>query len=561
MSKRVRWNIDLINQKVNSIGKSKLLSTKYYWRDNLEFQCHCGEIFTRHWQEYLIGSGECKNCGRQELYDSLRADYSAVRERVESGGAKLLSQENEYKDKYTKLKILCICGDIFYRDWSSINSPRVIKNPVLCTKCSLRRGQEYKRYDYSEVKSYADSVGVELISTTYSNSNKDLEFRCQCGEIFKRSFYNFKLLKKHHCRKCAYALGGIRSKKRLPMSKVTSFFDKHQIKIVDISKYKTVTTKLDLVCKCGRNFKSSYFRLYLSRTRSCGYCSNTISTHEKEIASYIEDDLGIPIERNTKKIIPPKEIDIYSKDHNLAIEVNGLYWHSSKSKDKFYHQDKTFKLKSLGINLIHITDREWEDSCGLVKNLLQVNFNVGIKTINSDQLNFFEVSKHKAKQFIEENHIQGWVSSKINLGLFNGDELMSIMTFGKSRFNKNYQYELIRFCSKVGYTVVGGSNKLFKYFIENYNPTSVISYCDISKFSGKMYEDLGFSLLRYSKPDYFYFKGRDVYSRMKFQKHKLKESLDDYDGDLSEWENMSINGYDRYWDCGNAVYTWVKRNQ
>lgn len=60
MSKRVRWNIDLINQKVNSIGKSKLLSTKYYWRDNLEFQCHCGEIFTRHWQEYLIGSGESK---------------------------------------------------------------------------------------------------------------------------------------------------------------------------------------------------------------------------------------------------------------------------------------------------------------------------------------------------------------------------------------------------------------------------------------------------------------------------------------------------------------------
>jgi len=66
------------------------------------------------------------------------------------------------------------------------------------------------------------------------------------------------------------------------------------------------------------------------------------------------------------------------------------------------------------------------------------------------------------------------------------------MTFGKPRYNRKYEYELLRYCSS--YTVIGGAEKLFSYFLNTYTPKSIISYCDLSKFTGRVYNRLGFIL-------------------------------------------------------------------
>ena len=76
------------------------------------------------------------------------------------------------------------------------------------------------------------------------------------------------------------------------------------------------------------------------------------------------------------------------------------------------------------------------------------------------------------------------------------------MTFGKPRYNKNYEYELIRYCSSK--KVVGGAEKLFNYFIKTYNPKSIISYCDWSKFNGNVYSKLGFKYKSYSICKHWY---------------------------------------------------------
>jgi hypothetical protein len=133
------------------------------------------------------------------------------------------------------------------------------------------------------------------------------------------------------------------------------------------------------------------------------------------------------------------------------------------------------------------------------------------------------------------------------------------MTFGKSRYNKNYQYELIRFCNKINTVVTGGASKIFKYFIRNYNPESLISYADLRYSNGALYEKLGFAKLKSSNPNYFYFHKSStpkLMSRVQFQKHKLKDKLDIYNESLSEYRNMLNNGYDRIWDCGNGVYEY-----
>ncbi len=134
------------------------------------------------------------------------------------------------------------------------------------------------------------------------------------------------------------------------------------------------------------------------------------------------------------------------------------------------------------------------------------------------------------------------------------------MSFGKSRYSKKYEWELIRFCNKLNYNVVGGASRLFKHFIKTYDPNNIISYCDIRVFTGELYEKLGFSYSHTSKPDYFYFKKPNytLYSREMFQKHKLKNLLEIYDETLTEKENMFNNGYRRIWDCGNKVYIWKK---
>ena len=77
-------------------------------------------------------------------------------------------------------------------------------------------------------------------------------------------------------------------------------------------------------------------------------------------------------------------------------------------------------------------------------------------------------------------------------GLYYNNELVSMMTFGNPRYTKKVQYELIRYCSSR--TIVGGANKLFNYFIQNYQPQSIVSYCDTSKFEGAVYKNSDLSI-------------------------------------------------------------------
>ena len=129
------------------------------------------------------------------------------------------------------------------------------------------------------------------------------------------------------------------------------------------------------------------------------------------------------------------------------------------------------------------------------------------------------------------------------------------MTFGKTRFSKKYEYEMIRFCNKKFISVVGGASKLYKYFIRNYKPKSVISYANRRYSDGNLYDKLGFKFSHFSTPNYWYFKNNQkLYSRIMFQKHKLKDLLESYDSNKSEIENMIANNYQRIFDCGNIIF-------
>jgi hypothetical protein len=168
-------------------------------------------------------------------------------------------------------------------------------------------------------------------------------------------------------------------------------------------------------------------------------------------------------------------------------------------------------------------------------------------------------NNNEVKVFLNENHLQGFVNTNINYGLFQNDELISVMTFSKTRkvLNKNGkegEYELVRFCNKIGTSVIGGASKLFKKFLKEYNPKTIVSYCDISWANGNLYEKLGFKNFGLTKPNYFYIVNNKRENRIKYQKHKLVKQ--GHNEKLSESEIMREMGHYRIYNCGNEKYVF-----
>lgn len=162
--------------------------------------------------------------------------------------------------------------------------------------------------------------------------------------------------------------------------------------------------------------------------------------------------------------------------------------------------------------------------------------------------------------FQNKYHLQSGVNASINLGLFYKNELIGVMTFGRPRFNREYQYELIRIAYKAKTVVVGGSEKLFKHFIKKYNPVDIISYCDISKFTGRIYKKLGFEFNGYTEPSYVWVNGKnDVLQRYQTMKYKLIDKLGlDKNTSFTERDITETIGYFRVYNCGNARYIWKR---
>lgn len=130
------------------------------------------------------------------------------------------------------------------------------------------------------------------------------------------------------------------------------------------------------------------------------------------------------------------------------------------------------------------------------------------------------------------------------------------MTFGKPRFSKTADWELIRYSTELDTIVQGGASKLFKTFITQYNPKNIVSYSDKRWNIGEIYHILGFKYTHTSSPNYWYTKEDSTISRVQAQKHKLPKLLDNFDPKQTEYQNIMNNGFQKIVDNGNDVYLW-----
>jgi hypothetical protein len=294
---------------------------------------------------------------------------------------------------------------------------------------------------------------------------------------------------------------------------------------------------------------------------NCNPRQTGTSLMEKELLSFIEDNYIGDVIVSDKKILNGKELDIFLPELNLAFEFNGLYWHSELYKENSYHQKKSDDCLELGIQLIHIWEDDWLYKNDIVKSIILNKLNISNKLF-ARKCDVREVNNFDARDFLNRNHIQGFVGSKYKIGLYYDNELVSLMTFGSLRKSLGQKtdenvYELLRFCNKIGYSVIGGASKLLKNFLKNNNVKSIISYSDNSRGVGNLYKQLGFLFIHQTQPNYYYVIGDSKSHRFNFRKDKLVKL--GYDSNKTEVQIMNDRGFYRIFDCGSKKWEYTTK--
>lgn len=282
------------------------------------------------------------------------------------------------------------------------------------------------------------------------------------------------------------------------------------------------------------------------------------SKEQREVREFIES-FGFDVVSNNRTILNGSEIDIFIPSHNIGVEYHGLYSHIyrphetsyARIKDKTYHKKKYDDAKENGVHLIQIFSDLWANKKDIVKNLIRSKLGKTDK-IYARNCEIKSVSPSIKRTFLNDNHIQGNDTSSIRYGLYHKEELVAIMTFCKNKRSKKQTWELNRYCSLSGVTVVGGFSKLLKHFRKN-NEGSIISYSDCMWSNGDVYKKNGFVFSHEIKAGYYYV--TPCYTQRIHRTNFMKKKISTLGNSSTEKEIMQEKGYHRIFDAG--MYAWV----
>jgi len=366
--------------------------------------------------------------------------------------------------------------------------------------------------------------------------------------------------------------GGKKNQLEYIKNKIKSLQKEYNVEFLDVNNINLIGDITSIKCLECNNIYQNRFTNLVTGYGKCPKCfprNKHVSDQEKELRLEVEKIVGKEnvIPSNFEIIKNPDtgrklELDMYIPSKKYAIEFNGLYWHSEmilNEKAITCHVMKLNECKKIGIDLFQIFEDEWilkkDIIVSMLKHKLGSNDN---PKIYARKCKIKEINQTFKNNFLEENHIQGRDTSRVKLGAFYNDELVSVMTFGIGNISKGgnpndlEKWELNRFCSKKEYLVIGIAGKLLKYFKENYKWQEIYSYADLRFSSGDIYKKLGFELVKQNPPNYFYVKGLKRFHRYGLRKLPTESR------DIPEWRLRMDQGYFRIWDCGTLKFSITK---
>ena len=470
----------------------------------------------------------------------------------------------------------CGCGEIL----KNIKNTYVLGHSNRDPEIKLKKANNFfKKYGVdnpsklSSIKIKKEETNLERFGTKYASQNQDIKNSVKEKWIQKYGVDNpakTDEIKKKISEKVKLSRESVReqSQKIFYKTILKRLYENGKMgslePLFDYNDYRGRLFKYPFQCKKCLSMVETNLRISYEPLR-CFVCNPKIDTGgqsilEKEISDYIKT-LDPDIIEQSRTVIHPLELDIVSEKHKIAIEVDGLYWHSETTgrKGKFYHFQKRKTTNDAGYRLLQIFEDDWVEKERIVKSRLKNAFQMNFRKIFARKCIVKEISTEIKSKFLKKYHIQGNDKSNIHLGLFYKNKLVSVMTFNPYRIAlgnspKKDSYELARFCSIFNFSVVGGASKLLTYFEKVYKPVEILSYADCRWSDGNLYKNLGFSLTGQTQPNYWYIIRNQRKHRFAYRKSELSKLLKIFDPTLTEWENMQINGYDRIWDSGSYKF-------
>jgi hypothetical protein len=307
--------------------------------------------------------------------------------------------------------------------------------------------------------------------------------------------------------------------------------------------------------------------------QGCPNCGQK-SAPEDAVAEFLSN--FTTVQQRNRKLIAPKELDIYLPAHDLAVEFCGMYWHSHGDKDderknKRRHAEKHRLCAEQGIRLITLYETEWAERPQAVKRMLRNAVGKSRGRVMARKCEVGRPTPQEARVFYERYHPQGGAGSGEHYGLYWKGKLVACMRFSlggndRGAGAKQRQWTLSRYATRV--TVSGGAGRLFKAFLKDVDPPTVKSFSDNRWFSGAMYSQLGFVLEEDVVPDYQVWspklglRPKPHYQRRvlpkRLEEHGLAESFDPKADPRTEAEMTYLMGARRIYDCGKRRWLWTK---
>lgn len=430
---------------------------------------------------------------------------------------------------------------------------RLRGHELLCSFCESNRMTMMKIHEniYETTKDFYSEKNIFPLSHYPMNSGKKLIWNCPNGHVWQRT-----MMEQSHSNSCPICEAR-KNSLGVMFPNVLSEWDYDDNNVEPFSISHASSNTVSWKCANGHSWKTPAYQRGKISPSACPYCSHSnCSNAEDEIEHYITDELKLKVTRNDKSVLGGKEIDIFIPSKKLAIEYNGIYWHTeSFGRDKYYHYNKWKNAKEQGIQLIQIWEDDW--LCGkkdMILHMLSHKMNCdSSRRIFARKTSVVEVDSQSARKFLDLNHIQGFVPSTHYLGLsYNGD-IVALLTI-TMRGEQHDVANITRYATSV--TVVGGFTKLLKHASAMYKPSKYITFSDHCISNGCLYEKSGFYHDKELPPDYMYVVDKKRYHKFNYRIARFKKDNSlIFRNNCTESQLAKINDIPRIWDCGKT--RWV----
>lgn len=507
--------------------------------------------FTAPPKQHANGESGCRYCGQERKIAGRKATKMSVSDlqrliREKGKGLYTVPDVSTYKGIGVKMRFVCsLHGDRWQTPSNYLNSLYECERcAVDATKTKLRIDKEewwkrvkrkhgdkfeYPNWEVMKIESQFDTV--EVVCPEHGSSVQQIATH----------------IRGNGCPGCGKGVTSSKQTKTFSYY-LKKFRKKHlsDLYTYDTKTYVNSSTKMRIICTRHGEFWQTPFE---HTKYGCYLCGRTVSFKENDLFEFVKRMHPDAKQRN-RSLIKPKELDIIIPSKRIAIEYNGLYWHTTRKLSPDYHKTKSDLCKEKGIRLIHIWEDDWKEKQDVVKSFLAATLTT-IPTVYGRETRLKEISKSVAKTFLERNHIQGSTRNTLSTGLFHEDSLVSVCSFTRGKEH----WELVRHACKKNIRVLGALGKHTKNFLKTHTNIKLISFCDLSMFTGTSYEAAGFKLDKALPPDYKYVIKNKRKHKFNFRRKYLPKFLgEEFKPELSEVQNMELNGYYRVFDCGKARY-------